>query len=109
MLVSTTRNVGAIASIESINMKKIPEADLEFLVRETGLKKILAVEIPKGPSEFSKSMSFFVHNRTKYVYLRDGKIIPPDDIDVTKDLYFIAFQIRKQHMHIYGYFPGETD
>lgn len=109
MLVSTARNAGAIATIESIKMKRIPEADLEFLVRETSLKKVLAVEIPSGPAEFSKSMDFFVRNRTKYVYLRDGKIIPSDDIDIVKDLYFIAFQIRKQHMHIYGYFPGETD
>ena len=108
MLVSTARNVGAIASIESIDMKKIPEADLEFLIRETSYKKVLAVEIPKGPADFSRPMWFFVQNRTKFIYLRRGKLLPPDAI-ATDDEYFIAFKIKKQKMFSYGYFPGETD
>lgn len=108
MLVSTTRNVGALASIESIKMKRIPEADLEFLIRETGYKKILAVEIPKGPADFSRPMWFFVQNRTKFIYLRNGKLLPSDAIEAD-DEYFIAFKIKKQKMFIYGYFPGETD
>lgn len=108
MLVSATRNAESIATIESIKMKRIPESDLEFLIRETGLKKVLAVEIPAGPADFSKPKYFFISNRTKFIYLRNGKIIPSDDIG-GDDQYFIAFQIRKQKMYLYGYFPGETD
>ncbi len=107
MLVSA-RNVDSIATIESLNMKRIPECDLDFLIRETELKKVLSVEIPAGPSDFSKPKHFFINNRTKFVYLRNGKIIPSDYIG-GDDEYFVAFQIRKQKMYLYGYFPGETD
>ena len=98
-----TRDIEKLYTVESIKGSPIDKETVQELEKIAKRNKLLKVEIGSANS-FSKPMQFFRDQKNKFQYLQQGKLIPYDKLSGKK---FIAFQVKKQTLIVYGFFPGE--
>lgn len=100
------RNLEDLSFVESIKGVPISEQDRLFLEKTAAHLNVHTLQIGSADT-FSMPKNFFVINNTKFVFVRNGKIIPYTDINLQN--YFLAYQVKKQVMSVYGYYKGERD
>lgn len=101
------RNMDDLRRAESIKGIPISSKDRIFLEEQASCTNVISIQIGSA-STFSKPKDFFVNNNTKFVFVRNGHLIPYADVNLDTQ-YFLAYHVKKQVMYIYGYFPGEND
>ncbi len=103
------RNIDNLRKVESIKGKTISSTNIAFLIHFAKSHQISSIEVPLAPHQFSKPKRFFInHQKNKFCYLVNGKLVPFDDID-SKGKDFLAFKVRNHTLFLYGYFQGEQD
>jgi len=98
------RDLENITAARSIKGEKIPHDTKQYLENFAKVSRLLRVEIGSD-SDFSKPFQFFSQKPEKFQYLVDGKIVPFCNLNGRA---FIAFNVKRRALCIYGYFPGET-
>lgn len=98
-----TRDIEKLHLARSIIGRPIDQATISELERIAKQNKLLSVSIGSANS-FSKPMQFFRDQKTKFQFMQQGKLVPYDSLSGKS---FIAFQVKKQTLIVYGFFPGE--
>ena len=90
----------AARSIKGCPIDNDTVSELELIVKQN---KLLCINIGSA-SSFSKPMQFFRDQKTKFQFMQKGKLVPYNSLSGKS---FIAFQVKKQTLNVYGFFPGE--
>ena len=96
-------NLAALTPAESIKGITIDSDSLQYLESFAKSNGLFRVEIGSARS-FSKPIQFFRNSKDEFQYLQSGKPISYENLNGKS---FIAFQVKKRTLVVYGYFPGE--
>lgn len=103
-MAATPRDIANIKSARSIKGCPLSAFNVEALEQIAKQHRLLSVEIGSA-SSFSKPKAFFREKQAKFQFIQEGKITPFDALSGNQP--FVGFQIRKQRLVIFAYFPGE--
>ena len=103
------KNIERLTKAESIHGSPISKSNIQALHQIITDRNVFEVQCGSA-SLLSKPMHFFTNNQYKFEFLKDGKICPFCDLPIVgTNRNFIAFYIKKNIIHVYGYFEYDCD